>query len=177
MTRNTRWLTVLALALGVWASAWAGPFINKPKVAMRDEMQGLANLRRVGLFINPLPRLLTGTDVTRDRLRTDIVKTLAGGGIEVLERETRPMLVLSVLTTHDRRDPDIHTVIIFVDIQQRVRIHRLEKDLSVPTATVITFDIGRRSGIAELVEELVRDATTQFMMMEAAATKYHQNTR
>lgn len=151
-------------------AAWAGPFMHSPPAAVPDELKCLADLRRVSLYVNTLPKQLRDAGMTAQGVQEAAHKQLTDAGFEIIEDPSAPMLVFTALALVDPTVPDSIAFVVFIDVKQKVLIYRLERDMVVPTATLSAHGVKRVRSIKEGVEERFEFTVAQFISMERSAT-------
>ncbi len=147
-------LAILLLALGVMAAPIFGQRSNLP-----DELLSLANITKVTLDVNggALPEEFLEAGVTSEKLTGAITKRLTDAGYQVVDGDARPRLVFTALVLTDASVPDTLGFIVFFDVVEDVRLHRLERDFTLPTSTLSAHGVRSRKLLAEgVMQELDR---------------------
>ncbi len=155
---------VAGLALGV-GSLVAGPILFDADVP--DELRCLARLERVSIALAPDSRL--PKHVNGDDLLALVASALEDHGLQVHDGRDTPRILLHHVLV---RDPDVEGTValtISLALHQRVHLHRLELDMTLPVATVATSAIGREADLAALYARQAKAAVEDFLyFMEAA---------
>ena len=157
-------MIVAGLAVGA-GSLVAGPILFDPDVS--DELRCLARLKSLSIALAPdsqLPREVSG-----DELLALVTSAVADHGIQVHEGRGPPRMLLHHLLA---RDPDAEgTVALTVSlaVYQRVRLHRLAIDMTLPVGTVTTNAIGREADLAALYKKQTKATVEDFLYFVAAA--------
>lgn len=115
--------------------AYAAP-VRPTKPRLPDEQRCLAGMEVVAVDIDNLPRDVVAAGVTKDDLRKIMVEKLEENGFTVTTEPVTPRLVLKILTLREEDRDDVMSLVLFLDIQQRVKLYRLDEDMTLPTATV-----------------------------------------
>ncbi len=162
MTRFTRPLFVLAVALGISLAGRAAPILpgSAPRDAP-DEALSLAGLKRVRIEVLPLPPLLKDAGVRPSNLRQLLIVPLEEAGIKIEEEPDLPRIVVKVFMATDEQQPQALSIGVVVAVHQRVRVRRLDRSLVVPTATV--------TQVAQASRETARDAVERELQVVAHA--------
>lgn len=132
---HRRTLTAALAMILIAGLAYAAP-IRPSKPRLPDEQRCLANIKTVAVEVDILPRDVVAAGVTKDDLRKIMVATLEENGFQVTTEPVTPRLVLKILTLREDDRDDVMSLVLFLDIQQRVKLYRLDEDMILPTATV-----------------------------------------
>ena len=160
-------IVIIASAL----TAASAPIRQKPG-QLPDELIGLAKIEKVTVTAGPLDELLIDAGLTQKRVRKLAVELLVDAGFEVVEdNDEVPNLTYSVEIITSDSLPDIYGYICFVDLYQLVHIPRLERDLVMPTSTLLQHDIRREGGLKEAIEASVEFITEKFIKVERIANE------
>ena len=160
---------VAVCILAACVTTWAGPLTTR-RASLPDEQLALANMRKVGLRINDLPHEMLISGLTRQKLEKVVKKQLTDAGFQIADDDTTPRLVLTPLILADESVRDTIGFIVFLDIQQRVRVLRLNEEYVVPTATLSAHGIAKRAALSEAVRERLEETTREFISYEKTAT-------
>ncbi len=160
-------IVIIASAL----TAASAPIRQKPG-QLPDELVGLAKIEKITVTARPLDEVLIDAGLTRERVRELAVALLVDAGFEVVEdNEQVPNLTYSVEIITSETLPDIFGFVCFVDLYQLVHIPRLERDLVMPTSTLLQHDIRRESGLKETIEASIEFITERFIKVERMANE------
>ena len=140
---------VIALAWGVQGA----PIMPKQGVDLPDEIRSLAGIDRVQFTMADLPESLTKKGVRKSEMRRRCIDRLEGDGIEVVDDPAVPRVDLWFKQIDDAEQPDASCVVSVIAVFQSVRVNRLNRDLTVPTACFATATLSTRG---KLVEESAR---------------------
>ena len=152
----------VALGLGVAVAAAVGtitllataaPFVP-PQVALPAELLSMAQLERVRVEVSELPDIFEKAGLTRDKVVQTLRVELRGAGVAVEDDPDLPRLVVTLASLRDGAQPDAVGVYIVFGLHQAVTLHRLGRDMVVPTATLAT---GRLTSRAHLATTLRRE--------------------
>ena len=161
--RTRKWLTITAVVLAMTTTAWwlhAAPIRNaRPKLP--DEIITLHGLREIRLKTVPLGPSLTELNVTKEMMRA-FEERLVEKGFEVTEKQDVPIIQVSARLQTNSRHPDIIAVYFVVDVHQRVRVYRIDQDLTVPTISISHAVITTPNQVADMLEQEVRDLADRF---------------
>lgn len=75
-------------------------------------------------------------------------------------------------------DPSVSDAIgymVLLELYQTVRVNRLDEDLVLPTATILTYGLKRNNQVATGVEERLRYAVWKFVTFQRIATRHRAN--
>ena len=95
-------------------------------------------------------------------------------GFIIVDEETTPRLSFTVLAKSAPFDEDMIGYVIFLDVLQEVRIHRIGRDLTLPTATLPGHGVNRASALHKSVKDQFDYVMQQFISMEKTATEHHR---
>lgn len=157
-------MIVAGLAVGV-GSLVAGPILFNPDVP--DELRCLARLKSLSIALAPtsqLPREVSGNE-----LLALVTSAVADHGIQVHEGRNTPCMLLHHVLA---RNPDVEgTVALTVSlaVHQRVHLHRLALDMTLPVGTVTTSAIGGDTDLAALYRKQTKAAVEDFLYFVEAA--------
>ena len=102
-----------------------------------DEARCLADIDEVSIEAASLPFLLKDAKLTSDMILKKVKEVLETNGIAVSEKSGTPRLKLHAITVTEPQDQTKVAVIVFIDVIQKVKVLRLDEDLTLPTATVL----------------------------------------
>ena len=160
-------LIIVVLLVGL--VAWSAPILPRP--ALSDEVLSLARLETAELIITGVPLSIHRTGVTARKIYEQWKSKLTVAGLKLSSGEGVPKLRVSTSSATDESMPDGVAFVIFVTLEQPVRVTRLEKELWLPTWTGLK--VGLRSGddVEKHYEAVMNLAIVQFLkrMREATA--------
>lgn len=180
---NRRPASVILAVATIAAMAWcavAAPF-RPVRPALPDEALSLAGL--VHLSVRPivLPPDLTDVSVEAGDARDQLRSALAKAGFEMVDEEKGgdtgkaavesevPELALTILTSTDPKQPDGIAVTVIFSVYQRVHLRRLDRSMTVPTATMGHTRLTTRTSLADaFAQELRRTVQTLQAYVRAA---------
>jgi hypothetical protein len=161
-------MILVAMGVGI---AVAAPYVPRLRV-VSDEERSLARIEQVALVISPLPKEVTRAGLSKEKLHDQIKTKLVEIGYQVTaDARTTPRLVVTVLVEADTASPDLLALIMFMDVQQKVRVHRLDSDLVVPTATISELALVGKSNMAQIVKDAADAVVTNFKEYEENGSK------
>ena len=168
--RLTAWTTLILLAMVVGVAV-AAPYVRRVRV-VSDEEKSLARIEKVALVISALPEEATRGGLRKEKIRAQIKAKLVEIGYQVIaDARATPRLVVTVQVKSDSASPDSLAVIVFLDVQQKVRVHRLDSDLVVPTATISELALAGKKNVAKIVKDAAEAAVTRFKQYEENGSK------
>jgi len=144
---------------------------------LANEIRCLATISKVSIEIEPLPQLLLDAGVSSGRLEGVIRARLKAASIEVSQEDVMPRLVLKCVVVTDPAMPDAIAVILFLDVQQKVDLLRLNKQMVLPTATLLGSAQTKRDGLAFAALRECASATKMFIHYSRLATKELEEAR
>ena len=150
-------------------TTWAGP-MTEQRASLSDELLGLAKMRRISLRIRLLPHEMRNAGLTQKKLERVVKEQLTDAGFQIVDDDTTPRLVLTPLILTNENVHDTIGFIVYFDIQQRVRILRLDKEYVVPTATLSAHGIAKRATLSKSVRESVEETIRKFIQYEKIAS-------
>jgi hypothetical protein len=142
MQCGKRWTIVatglLALGAGAWL-AWAGPILPKT-VTLPPEVQAMAGLDRFRAGVGPLIGLPSEVPLTRKLLLEELRQRLMAEGLELGDDDDKslPLIALDLSFATDPDLPQVMSVTEVLSLHQKVTIERLDRQLLLPTATVVS---------------------------------------
>jgi hypothetical protein len=159
-------LTAIAAPLGGGGGA-AG---RAPQIP--DEILSLANVKQVRVEFENLPADLQKAGMTSERFQTFAKKKLTDAGIELVTTGDVPVLMIKAVTITDPSVPEATALIFFCDVQQRIKVMRIDRELNVPTCTAIAYATARRDKLGEMADrqaDLVMTRLIDYVQMAAKA--------
>ena len=157
-------LTTAGVVLAMAAMSWwlrAAPIIGA-RPMLPDEILTLQGLRDVRLKTAPVTPTLLEHGITMEMLQA-FRQRLAERGFELTEKQDVPIIQFSARVQTNARHPRIVAIYFVVDVHQRVRLHRIDRDLSVPTISVSHAAITTRDQVESILEQEVRDLADRFL--------------
>jgi hypothetical protein len=130
-----------ALAISVIAAPMVGGAAHDQ---LPDEILSLSQIKKVRVqFPESLPEDLIKAGMTNERFQTLAKKRLSNAGIELVETGDVPVLLIKAITITDPSIREATALIFFCDVQQRIKLIRLDRELEVPTCTAIAYATAR----------------------------------
>lgn len=145
-------LILVTVAAGV---VMAAPILPR-KPQLPDEVRCLTGLKRVSIAIDPLPQELVAAKVGADRLQAVLREELVRAGFEVVDENITPRLIVQCFTVVDPANPETIGVTTLLGVNQEVLLKRLDQEMTLPVATVVTTAMGKRSDLPRVAESEVR---------------------
>lgn len=171
MMRAVRWTLTLLIGVTLAAMAAAGPILGA-KQRIPDEFRCLAGIRHLHLTFAPIPTTLRDWGLD-ERAVMDVVRVEIGkAGVEIVEQPQMPRLNVSFRSLTDGSMPDARGFVVFFELYQSVHLNRLELDLELPTATVLTYGITTRQDMVAKVDDRLKFAIKKFVDFAARATQH-----
>lgn len=118
------------------AIAYTAPLLPH-RERLPDEARCLANIDEVSIEAAPLPFLMKDAKLTSDMILNKVREVLETNGIAVSDKLGTPRLKIHAMTVSDQQDQAKIAAIVFIDVIQKVKVLRLDEDLTLPTATVL----------------------------------------
>lgn len=137
MITSRRTLLACLAAPLVLGAVWtiAAPILpDKPE--MPEEVLSLAGIHKLRLSQREIPDLVKG-HLTRERVREICVERLARGGILVEDDPDLPGIDVGFQVNESEAHPDMVGLVVVVGVYQTVRVHRLERDMTLPTVSFV----------------------------------------
>lgn len=157
-----------AAVLGLALCLRAGPMLPRPG-DLPDEVRCLADIRTLSIEIVPLPPGITQQPAT---LIERIEQVVQRHGFEVVEPPHTPRLALQCMVIRDEDTaPGVVAVTAILAVHHRVRLYRLEADMTLPVATVVTTGVGAAGKVADLVAEQTDVAAGLFVRSVEQASR------
>lgn len=143
-------LSVGAALLVVTAIVAAAPIIGQ-KRELPDEVRCLRDLDTVSIDIQEIHFALDDTGM-RKRLFTTFQRELERRGIAVDQQVGAPRLVIQYQIARDPQGaPESVALTTMIAVHQRVRLLRLDEQVTVPVASVLTTSMGPRRDLEKLM--------------------------
>jgi hypothetical protein len=150
------WVMALVIALA-WGAQGAPIMPDQHRGTLNEEIDSLAGIDRVQFTLADLPKSLTARGLKKSEVRRRCINRITKDGIEV---EDNPQLPRIDLWFKDIVHPLEHTSLGFVSVVavfQSVRVNRLNRDLTVPTACFAGVTLtGKGMLIEDAARQLVR---------------------
>ena len=134
----------------------AGPILKRPRLF--DELRAFADISRVQIEIDPLPKALAEVDLYPATIRERIVASLNEDDIRITDDTSAPKLHVKSVTMSSEEYPDAVGYLLVVDLVQMTRIVRLDEQLLLPTATISLYAIKPKADVARAYLDTVDDA-------------------
>ncbi len=126
--------TLFGLALS-GLTLWAAPVLPGAR-STHPSLLGtgsLAKVKEVRLNVLPFPKAIRDAGMDEHEARRIWTDLLKAAEFEVVEDADAPHLIVEVLHKENPRVPDAIAIGYNVQFVQHVRVHRLEKDMPLPT--------------------------------------------
>ena len=162
------WLGLLGLFFVATLATKAAPMLPGKQV-LPDEILCLAEIRKVSLHINALPREIINAGVEVSDLEKIMADRLTGVDIDISDEALLPRLILTCLVTTDPAVPDGMAVACFLDVHQDVEVLRLQKRMTLPVATMLQVNQTTRINSADVVGRQCAQVTQSFVQYVSAA--------
>ena len=133
-----------ALVLLIASALPAGPILGK-KRKIADEHKSLAGLTQMRMHVAPVPTRFKDLGVRRARLETFLQQELEESGFKIVTDTKAPRCILRIVVKVDERFPDVVCMGTLLEIEQRVKVHRVERDLKLATAALIDVFMTRKA--------------------------------
>jgi len=149
------WAAALVIALA-WGAQGA-PIMPMPRVDLPEEVQSLAGIDRVQLTMADLPESLTKRGLKKAEVRRRCIDRLARDGIHVVDDPALPRMDLWFEQVDDPDQPDSSCFVSVIAVYQSVRVNRLNRDMTVPTACFASATLTTKGKpVEEAARQLVR---------------------
>lgn len=170
LSPRRRTLFAIIFLLLLTLAVIAGP-IFADRNQYPDELLALANITEVAIEINPLPMEFTEAGITADKIRDKVKARLTQAGYTVVEGDFSPRLSFTALTLTDPSVPDTVGFVVFFDVVQHIRIHRLDRDFVMPTSTLSAQGVRSRKLLNDGVMKELDNTLDKFIEWEKLATE------
>lgn len=156
---RTFYLSIVVWGVVSLVAAWtdAGPFAPAPP-RVPEEALSLSGLTRFQLGTIPLTPLLREADVKVESLVKLIARQLQQEGISLGEDPLLPRLSLVILTDTNPDQRGAVSLTTIMAVHQKAHINRIDRSLTVPTATTGNTALTTRKGLSDAVEQSVQRA-------------------
>src|SRR5205085_2030069 len=99
-------------------------------------------------------------------------KRLTDAGIQlVTEGRDVPTLAIKAVTITDPSIPEATALIFFCDVQQRIKVLRIDRELEVPTCTAIAYATGRTDKLGDVADRRADIVMTRLITYVQMAEK------
>jgi hypothetical protein len=159
-TMGKKWyLSIVSAAVATLAAVWshAGPLLPE-QPSPPEEALSLSKVTQFQLDPILLSPLLKDAAVNARPLARKLRGQLRRQGIELADNPALPRLVLTILTDTDPDQPESVALTIIMAVHQRVRIDRINRSLSVPTATTGNTRLTTKRSLSSAVERGMQNA-------------------
>ena len=175
MGRKTRGsLFAIAVCFAVALTAIAAPIMPR-KTAIPDEMRALAKLKEVQIEYQAIPQPLAHHGLRKEDVQRLVQRRMKQYGFDLVSKSQVPIITVSFRAMEDDTVPKATGYAVFLELRQRVRVHRLDDDvLFLPTATVLAYGLKQNDLVKEGVLERVNFAIDQFLHFADRATHSRQ---
>ncbi len=153
----------VALLLGVSVAVVLGVPIL-PRRNLADELRCLSGIRHVRVKVD-MAAMKEKAD-EQQRLRGVLTRTLERRGFEVTQQEDVPLLVIQYAAASNEAVPGGVVLTSILAVHQRVRLYRLNEDMTLPVAQVVVTNIGLQRELSDMLTgetERVADVFTDFV--------------
>lgn len=144
---------IVALTGAWWATA--GPVLPPPQ-ALPDEVQSMAHLHQVRVWVYPLENLPPESELNHRQVREVLEERLKERDFEVTAKEDVPELKVKLLFKYDPSQPEALSISLLIGLHQPAHIKRLDRHLKVPTATVFDATLTTRDQVDKSLRQLVQ---------------------
>ncbi len=151
---KSRLVGLFALLVVMVGVSLAAPILPR-KPRLPDEVRCLTGLKRVNIGVDSLPPDLINAGASTTRLNDLLRDRLTKAGFEVVDDAGAPRLVVQCFTSADPQIPNVVSVTTLLGVNQAVVLKRLEEDMILPVATVVSTAVGNRNDLAKLSEREV----------------------
>ena len=134
----------VALVLVIAAALPAAPILST-KQNITDDYMSVADLRELRVHVFPLRARFKDLGVRRAKLETLLQQELEESGFKIVTDTKAPRCVLRIVVKVDERFPDVVCMGTLLEIEQRVKVHRVERDLKLATAALIDVFMTRKA--------------------------------
>ena len=147
-------IAFVCVALGCFSLGIMAAPIQPPKGELPDPVKSLADLRSVFVRVEPVPDTLESAGVTQEFIKRELKKQLKDAGIEVADNPSGvPTIGFSAVSV---TDPDnVSAFVFFVEFVQFAHMHRLRRDLFVPTFFFYMMGVSDNESMPESARETV----------------------
>ena len=160
MLRPAAGFSLFAVMTLVPLVASSAPLLPKT-VTVTDEIRSLAGLRNVQLKVDHIPGAMRDVGVDEASVMELISKLLEEAGIRIVDTDA-PTVVFKAIVIDDKAH-DLVSFTLFLDVQQRVHLHRLEQDLSLATFTAVCSAMTKRTQLGRLARRQMIHAANQLL--------------
>ena len=167
-----RWLltpSIVIIALAV--VAWAAPVAPR-SAELPDEVKAVAGLERLRMQVLALPEVVRDAGLTEQDLEKQLRGLLLDAGFELVdddaEEETPPPAVILYVQPAEA-DTDLRDVIafgVFLEVKELARIHRIEQDLTLPTATLYAIKLCQKDALKSRIPKTVDEVIKSFLVAQ-----------
>ena len=167
----TRRYLVVALAVTVLTAGslylWAAPVL--PKVKLTDQHLTLADLKRLELVVDPLPKRLEDLGVKWEDLDDAWRQRLSDAGFELTNGKGDPILRLHLVVAIDAEVPDAIAVAPRVTLEQRVMLPNRDRAFMVPTYVHHAVGLEPERKLGPSMDQALRHMLELFIAKQRAA--------
>jgi len=151
---KTKSLGIVSVGLAAaFATAWTGAEPILPtSPPPPEEALSLAGVRRFQIAPITLTPMLERAEVNARVLQKQIGLRLRREGFEVADDPALPRIGLTILTDTDPDHPQAVALTIIISAHQRVRVDRIGRSLTVPTATTGNTVLTTTANLSTAVE-------------------------
>ena len=166
MRNGKRWTIVamglLALGAGAWL-AWAGPILPKT-VKLPPEVQAMAGLDRFRAAVGPLIGLPSDVPLARKLLLEELRQRLMAEGLELGDDDDKslPLIALDLSFATDPDLPQVMSATGVLSLHQKVTIERLDRELLLPTVTVVSSQLTTLDKADQTINRMIRSGVGVF---------------
>ncbi len=127
------WIAACALLMAT--VLLAAPILPKAGT-LPDETASLAGVKQVRIEVLRVSPLLSKFDIKPTRLEDAFRDRVEEAGFQIVEDANAPRCSLIVKTAVDIDLPEAVSLTVSILVHQKVRVHRIGRDLTLPTATL-----------------------------------------
>ena len=137
---------------------WAAP-VSPRRPILSHETQSLADLSRLRLDVRELPDEFADAKLTRESIAETMRQILTDAAFEIVDDPDAPALVLDIAGLTDEGLPDAMVLWMTYSLKQSVTVHRIERDLVLPTYWRFSVGLIKSGQLERVVNEAVENNT------------------
>ncbi|MAE66481.1 MAG: hypothetical protein CMJ18_19605 [Phycisphaeraceae bacterium] len=159
--------TGIVLCLIIAASIGAAPVFQR-RAELPGELQSLASLHELAIVIDHT----IGRVMDEYTLRKRFSAALRRSGFKVVEGTAPPRVALQYIVTTEPDMPGVIGLTTILAVHQGVTLRRLEKDLTVPVASLVHATLCREKDLDATMEREIQTATDRLADYVKQASKH-----